>query len=116
MNKSARSVFSWGIYFVLLGGTLVLVPNVLLKLFGFQPTNEVWIRIVGSLVLALAYYFIQTARRENTDFFQWTVYARAAVAVLFIVFVVLGLAQPMLILFAIIELLGALWTWMALRS
>jgi len=34
-----------------LGLGLLLVPNLLLGLFGFPPSREVWIRVVGLLVL-----------------------------------------------------------------
>lgn len=108
MSSSAKSVFVFGIYLVVLGITLLVAPNVLLSLFGVPVTNEVWIRLVGMLLVLLAFYYIQAARKELTDFFQWTVYARASVMVFFIVFVVLGLAQAILILFGAIDLLAAI--------
>lgn len=116
MSSSAKSVFVFGIYLVVLGITLLVAPNVLLSLFGVPVTNEVWIRLVGMLLVLLAFYYIQAARKELTDFFQWTVYARASVIVFFIVFVALGLAQAILILFGAIDLLAAIWTRLALRS
>ena len=116
MTKSAKTVFIWGIYLILLGGILVVAPNALLRVFGFPATNEVWIRVVGVLLLILAYYSIEAAWKEYADFFQWSVYARASVIVFFTGFVILGLAQPMLILFGAIDLLGATWTGLALRS
>jgi hypothetical protein len=116
MSYSAKTVFVFGIYLVVLGITLIAAPNLLLNAFGFPATNEVWIRVAGMLVLILAFYYTQAARKELTVFFQWTVYARASVIVFFLAFVVLGLAQPALILFGAIDLLGAIWTGLALRS
>ena len=116
MSYSARTVFGFGIYLVILGITLIVAPNFLLGTFGLPTTNEVWIRVVGMLVLILAFYYTQAARKELTNFFQWTVYARASVFVFFLAFVVLGFAQPTLILFGAIDLLGAIWTGLALRS
>ena len=116
MSKGAKSLFVFGIYMVVLGITLLVVPNVLLALFGLPATNEVWIRVVGMLVCLLAFYYIQAARNELSAFFQWTVYTRASVIVFFIVFVVLGLAKPALILFGGVDLLGAIWTALALHS
>jgi hypothetical protein len=116
MSNSAKSLFVFGIYMVVLGITLLAVPNFLLTLFGLPATNEVWIRVVGMLVCLLAVYYIQAARHELTAFFQWTVYTRASVIVFFIVFVVLGLVKPALILFGGADLLGAIWTALALRS
>ena len=116
MSYNARTVFVFGIYLVVLGITLIAVPNLLLSAFGFPATNEVWIRVVGMLVLILAFYYSQAARKELTVFFQWTVYARASVIVFFLTFVVLGFAKAALILFGAVDLLGAIWTGLALRS
>lgn len=116
MSKSAKSVFVFGIYLFVLGIVLLVIPNVLLSLFGFQETSEVWIRVVGMLIFILAFYYTTAARKEVMDFFRITVYGRGSVIVFFIIFVVLKLAEPMLILFGVIDLLGAIWTQLTLRS
>lgn len=116
MNKGAKSVFVFGVYLIVLGITLLVIPNVLLSFFNVPVTSEVWIRVVGMLVLILAFYYTSAARKDLTDFFQFTVIARGSVIVFFVIFVVLKLAVPMLILFGVIDLLGAIWTQWALRS
>ena len=116
MSNSARSVFVFGLYLVVLGIILLVAPNILLGMFFLPQTTEVWIRVVGMLVLYLGFYDTQAARKEMTDFFRWTVYARSAVIVFFAAFVLLGLASPPLILFGVVDFLGAIWTGMALRS
>ena len=115
MSKCATSVFVFGVYLVLLGLCLIIVPNLLLRAFGLAATAEVWIRVVGILVLCLAYYYVQAARRELVDFFLWTVIVRGFVFSCFALFAVLGLAQPPLALFGAVDLLGAIWTGMCLR-
>ena len=47
MSNTARSIYVYGVYLVILGLTLLVIPNVPLPLFGLPTTNEVWIRIVG---------------------------------------------------------------------
>ena len=116
MSNSARSVFVFGLYLVVLGIVLLVAPNFLLGMFFLPSTTEVWIRVVGMLLLFLAFYYIQAARKGMTDFFQWTVYVRSTVIVFFAVFVLLGFASPPLILFGVVDLLGAIWTGLALRS
>ena len=116
MSNSAKSVFVFGIYISVLGIAFMTIPNALLGLFGFPATNEVWIRVAGMILFLLSYYYIQAARKEFTEFFQWTVYPRASVIVFFIVFVLLDYAPPILILFGVVDLLGAIWTHLALRS
>jgi hypothetical protein len=116
MSNPAKSVFAFGVYLIGLGAILVVTPNTLLALFGFPNTSEVWIRVVGMLLLFLAFFYIQAARNELAGFFQWSVYTRSSVIVFFIAFVLLGFVSPMLILFGIVDLLGAIWTGLALRS
>ena len=116
MSNSARSVFIFGIYVVVLGIILMVAPNALLTLFGMPATHEVWIRVVGMLLVLIAFYYIQAARQELTAFFQLTVYARASVILFFAVFVVSGLVQPVLILFGVVDLIAAIWTGLTLRS
>ncbi len=116
MSKEAKSIFVFAVYLILLGITLLVVPNVLLSVFAYPTTDEVWIRVVGMLLVMIAFYYIQAARNELIAFFWWTVYARSAVIIFFIAFVVLGLARPILILFGAVDLLAALWTAVALHS
>jgi hypothetical protein len=116
MSKVGRSVLVFGIYLTFLGAILIVVPNLLLGVFGLPATGEVWIRVVGMLVLCLAFYYIQAARRGLADFFRWTVYVRCFVFVSLVTFAVLRLAQPPLALFGVVDLLGATWTALALRQ
>jgi hypothetical protein len=108
-------MFVFGLYVAVLGIMMIVVPNFLLKI-SHTSTTEVWIRVAGMLLVFLAFYYTQAARKEMTDFFRWTVYTRSSVIVFFIIFVLLGLATPTLIMFGVIDLLGAIWTGLALRS
>lgn len=116
MSKSARSIWFFGLYLLGLGSILLVTPNTLLGMFSLPPTTEVWIRVVGMLVLFLGVYYVQAARQEMTAFFHSTVYVRATVIVFFTAFVLLGFASPALILFGIVDFIGATWTGLALRS
>jgi hypothetical protein len=116
MSKSATSVFVFGVYLVFLGLLLIIVPNLLLRVFGFATTTEVWVRVVGVLVLCLAFYYVQAARRELVEFFLWTVIVRAFVFVSFAVFAALKLAVPALALFGCVDLLGSVWTALCVRQ
>ncbi len=81
MNRAAKSVFFFGIYVLLLGATLVVAPNVLLRIFNVPETSEVWIRIVGMLILFLGYIEVRAAigKKDMTEFFRWTVFTRSSV-------------------------------------
>jgi hypothetical protein len=116
MTHAAKSLLVFGIYLCGLGLLLLLVPNLILPLFGAPPTNEVWIRINGMLVLCLSFYYVQAARHGLTVFIRWTVWARVAVIIYFAAFVLLVSAPKALLLFGLIDLLAAVWTWLALKK
>lgn len=116
MSKSATSVFLFAIYLYALGLALVLVPNLLLGVFGIPRTDEVWIRVVGVLVLILGYYYSQAARMGLSQFFRLTVVGRSVVLLFFIGLAVARIAPPVLILFGVIDFVAAMWTAAALRN
>lgn len=116
MTRAARSVFVFSIYLFVLGSILVIVPNRLLSLFGIPHTGEVWIRVVGMLVVIIGWYYLCAARHDLVPFFMCTVFGRTAVLVFFVGFVIAGFAPPILILFGVIDALGAVWTVATLRA
>lgn len=116
MSGAARSVLVFAAYLSALGVWLLLSPNSMLRLFGLPDARDVWIRVVGMLVLILSFYYGSAARRDLTEFFQWTVYARASVIVFFAAFALTGLAPAILLLFGVVDLLAAGWTQAALAS
>ncbi|MCA1558449.1 MAG: hypothetical protein LC731_07920 [Acidobacteria bacterium] len=116
MSRAAKSLFVFGIYLCGLGLILLFVPNLILQLFAVPPTQEVWIRINGMFVLCLSFYYIQAARNELTMFIRWTIWARIAVIFYFAAFVLLVSAPKALLLFGLIDLLAAIWTWLALKK
>ena len=117
MNSAARSIVAYGIYLILgIAIPFLFLPNILLPLVGMTPPSDVWIRVLGMSVLFFGFYYIQAGRHNLTEFFRWTIYGRYAVPLFFIAFVLLGLAPPVLIAFAIPDVLFTTWTLRALRS
>lgn len=116
MNKAAFSVFVFSIYLYALGLVLVAFPNAFLSLFHIPETNEVWIRVVGMLVLIIGFYYSTAAQNDFTAFLRATVYARFAVLAFFAAFALAGFAPPVLVLFGVIDAAAATWTGFALRA
>ena len=116
MSAAALSLFVFGIYVVLTGVGFTFIPNTMLGLLGVPATKEHWIRILGALMVALGYYYIETGRNEVHSFFIWTVYARVGVMFMFLLFFLLNWAPATILLFGALDLLGAIWTFLALRA
>jgi hypothetical protein len=60
---------------------LIVVPNLLLGIFGLPVTSEVWIRVVGVVVFNIGVGYWFAAKSEARAFFQGTVYSRSFVLV-----------------------------------
>ena len=116
MSAAARSIHVFGIYLVVIGGILMGSPNTLLSILGIASTTEPWIRILGMLVMVIGLLDVACARMEQTGFFRATVYTRTFALLTFVVFAAVGIAPAILILFGVIDAVGALWTYSALRA
>ena len=115
MSRAAFTLKIFAVYLYALGLVLVVSPNLLLNTFGFPPTDEVWIRVLGLVVINLGTYYWFAAKSEARPFFVASVFTRIFVLLAFTGLAVLGLAKPMLILFGAIDTAGGLWTLSALR-
>ncbi len=116
MTSSAKSIYYFGFYLAILAVTLLAFPNTLLGMFQIEPTNEVWIRVVGVVVLDIGILYVFMAAANNVLFMTLTVYLRASVLLWFTLFAVLGMAPMQLILFGLADAAGAAWTYLALRK
>jgi len=116
MSKSAKSVFVFGIYLAINGLLLLLVPNLLITPLGIEPTNEVWIRLSGILLMAIAIYYILGAKYEIIVILKATAFIRFTIIFFFTAFALLELVSPNIIIISAIDLLGGVWTFLMLKK
>ena len=116
MTASSRSIYYFGLYLLILGITLTVVPNMFLATFQLAETSEIWIRVLGVVVFNIGIYYVFMAPADHTLFLTLSVYTRFLILFWFVVFVVLGWAPPQLILFGLVDAAGATWTYLTLRK
>ncbi|WP_338814916.1 hypothetical protein V9L05_06945 [Bernardetia sp. Wsw4-3y2] len=116
MSKAALSIFVYSFYLFLMGLGMIIIPNILLGLFGFEPTHEVWIRMLGVFTFTTGIYYFQSSRNEQNAFFKATVIGRIFFFLATLALVFILNQSKMLILIASADLLGATWTGLALRT
>lgn len=97
-----------------LGLILNVAPNALLAFFGMPPTQEVWVRVVGMFLLFIAWHNHAAWRGGNAELLQLSYRIRLTVPLFFGIYVALGWAPPVLLLFAAVDVAAALWTRSAL--
>ena len=116
MSKTAFTIKASCCYILALGLGLALVPNMVLSLLRMPLTSEIWIRVLGVVMINIGVFFWVAARTEAIALFRASVYIRPLAMLWFGAFVLLGLVSPVLLVFGVIETAGALWTWLTLKS
>lgn len=117
MNKAQISLFAFGLYMVFAVGLgFMLMPMLILNLFGLSAGDDVWIRFVGMLASIMGGYYILAVRAEMDRFISWTVMMRYFAAGFMVLVVVSGKQGIGLLLFAAIDIVAATWTLLALRA
>ena len=115
MNEPITSLRVWSYYVLGIGAGLLLIPNLVLGLFGMADTSEVWIRVAGLVAIALGIVYFDGARRQDVGVARASVPARLTAVVAFIALWATG-GPWQLLIFGAVDLAGLLWTWTALRS
>lgn len=117
MGNARFSLLVFGIYTVFVVGIgFMFIPLQILQLFGLTAGDDVWIHFVGMLASIIGFYYIQVARSSLVDFVPWTVIGRYYAAAFMVLLVVLRMVAPSLLIFAAIDIGGATWTWLGVRS
>ena len=118
MRHAAKTMFPFGVYLIFIGFMFLLFPEIMLLLAGVQTPPDVMSRIFGMIILFLAFYYIKIALHdENMEvFFQATVYTRGSAIIFLTVFMLFGWANPLAVIFGVVDLAGAIWTWVALKK
>jgi hypothetical protein len=115
MSKAARTIYVWSIYALLIGTAMAIIPNVVLSALGVAETQEVWIRVLGVVVVVLALYYWDGARNEARHLFVASLLGRGFAAAAFILLWLTG-GPWQLLIFGGAEVIGLTWTLTALRE
>lgn len=119
MSRAALSVFIFGIYLIFLGITFLFFPEMMFAILAEPNPPDVVSRVLGMVFVLFSYIYIRSALDDGegmVKFFMWTVHTRASVIVFLIIFAALGLTSPIIIVFGVIDLAAAIWTFWALRK
>ncbi len=110
------SLLVQAVYVILTGLQLIFVPNMLLGMFGFDATSEIWIKALGIVVLPLSAVYYAISKQGNREVVFSTIISRGFVGIGFVLLVLSGQAQTSLILFAGVDIATAVWTWLELKK
>lgn len=114
MKNSTISMLVFAIYMSGMSLCLILYPELFLWL-GFADITGPFVPTLGYVVGALAFFYFMAIRAELTQFYQWTVYARAPLIGFFSLLVYLKIAPPIMLLIGFWDTGCAFWTAYSLR-
>ena len=97
------------------GFGLMLVPHLILSLFGIHAGDELFVRLVGLLAFIIGVNQIIMVKTGAVELVRASVWLRFFAAAFMVALVVLHFAPPALILFAFVDAAGAAWTHFALK-
>ncbi len=116
MHPASNSVKYFGLYAIVTGVGLVLVPGLVLSPLGIATPAEIWIRVVGALAIPLGYYYWVCGSSNVVAFFRARIRGRIVFAATTVLLIATFSAPIQLLLFAAIDLAGAAWTALGLRK
>jgi uncharacterized membrane protein YfcA len=115
--RAGKSIFYFGFWVLACGLSLFLFPGFCLGLVGMHLPDTVVVRLFGMVLLYLAvYYFVAGRHPEFRPLYKVTVYTRSSALVIVALLALLGMADPKIIGFVVVDALGAVWTGLALRG
>lgn len=116
MSHGGRSLVGFGIYAMIMGAGLLIAPDQMLDFLRTARTSEHWIRLLGVSAIVLGFYYITAGKHELTVLARASLWGRITMAAGFSALVALDIAPVLLLGIAGNELLGVLWTTLALRA
>lgn len=116
MKSAALTVKVFGVYAALTGVTLLVAPNRLLPILGLPQTPEIWVHVLGALALVVGYYYWACGVANARAFFVASVQGRMIFCAACLALVAGAGAPLALIALGCVDLAGAGWTLIALRS
>ena len=115
-SRSATSLIGFGCYVMLTGAAIAIAPGPTLDVLRTARTGEHWIRLLGITAVVLGAYYIVAGRAELTVLTRASLWGRIMMAAGFSTLVALNIAPVLLLGMAGNEMLGVLWTTLALRA
>jgi hypothetical protein len=115
LSPAAISVMTWGIYLVIVGVALMSIPDVVLQMFGYTSTKEVWPRLAGLLTLVLGGYYVLIAYYRVEVLFRWKAAGHTIGIVAMLLLYITDKGPSAILMTAVTDFFAGMWTVLALR-
>ncbi|MDQ3108683.1 MAG: hypothetical protein M3R17_02215 [Bacteroidota bacterium] len=103
MNRVSKSIFIFGLYALAMGLVLLFIPHLILPLVGIPFSNELWLFLLGFVLICSSYYYLRSAMKGDPDFARYTIHTRFAAPVLVAFLIITRKADWHFLSFGIID-------------
>lgn len=116
MTNSGKSAFIFGIYLVCTGLVFILVPDTVISMMKLPSMPDGWGRMIGLLAAVIGIYYVVSGKANAQPFIKASIYVRFGFLISVILLYLTGQMPVYIIIFGLVDALGAVWTAMALKS
>ena len=116
MTKSAKSLFYFGMYVLLTGITICLVPDKFISILKLPDIPMPWARLIGLLVIIIGCYDILNGKNNVKPLIKVSIYLRIFFFIGILLLFTTGQMPKEILPIGVIDLLGAIWTFLSINS
>lgn len=116
MSRAAWSMLIFGIYVSLFGVALTFAPQFVVSLFKLPAAPVGWVRTAGLLALVIGAYDTASAWIDSPIYYRTSIFSRIAFAIAVGALVITEQMPPSVLPLGVIDVIGATWTALAMRS
>ena len=116
MISSAKSLFFFGVYAVITGLTVILVPDQLTSILQLPAIPKDWGLVIGCLALVIGSYDIVAGNNNLQPFIKASIPVRLGFFVATIFMFIADKMPVTIILLGSVDAIGAAITWLALKK
>ena len=116
MSAAAFSLLVFSIYVGTMAVIILIFPATVASWLGLPAPKDQWIYVVAMFAGGLSAYYAFAALKELTSFIVFTVFIRGPVVLFVLIMLFAGLMPKSMLIPGVIDLLCAVWTFLAWRS
>ncbi len=118
MTRAAKSVFFFSFYMIIIGLFMIFFPIVTLRILNIGESASILVRFIGMVVIFMGYFYLRAGMNEGKfrPFYMLTLHTRFSAIVILILFVIFLKANPVIVVFGLIDFSGAIWTIVSMRG
>jgi hypothetical protein len=116
MKSVKAAMYAQTIYMFGMGLGILLAPQLQLPMFGFVAPTEIWVRVLGALILGFGFVNFQMARQGVVPYFWASIIGRTIFCSIISILGILQMVEPSIFLLVAGEMIFTIWAFWGLKK